>query len=64
MGRAPSTFRQQDVTKALRAAKAAGLPVHKFEIDRSGRIVVTTAKTDDTATDAPANETAPEDIVL
>jgi hypothetical protein len=38
--------------------------VHKFEIDRSGRIVVTTAKADDTLTDAPANKAPPEDIVL
>jgi hypothetical protein len=64
MGRAPSAFKQGDVTKVLRAAKAAGLPVYKFEIDRSGRIVVTTAKADDTATDAPANEAPREDIVL
>jgi hypothetical protein len=43
MARAPSTFRQQDVTKAVRAAKAAGARVARVEIDRDGKIVIVTA---------------------
>jgi hypothetical protein len=42
--RAPSTFRQQDVTKALKAAVAAGLHVAGFEIDSQGKIKVVTGK--------------------
>jgi hypothetical protein len=39
--RHPTTFRQQDVTRALRAARAAGLHVAGYEIDpATGRIIV------------------------
>jgi hypothetical protein len=39
----PSIFRQQDVTRALRAAKSAGLCVAGYEIDpATGRILVNT----------------------
>jgi hypothetical protein len=65
MSRGPCTFRQQDVTRALRAAKAAGVPVD-IRIDRaSGDLVIMTKRTDDTAADTPASEPMPpEDIVL
>lgn len=33
-------FRQVDVTRALRAAKAAGLNVSRFEISTDGKIIV------------------------
>jgi hypothetical protein len=33
-------FRQVDVTRALRAAKAAGLNVSRCEIDKEGRITL------------------------
>lgn len=40
MARRPSKFRQQDVTKALRAAQAAGIDVQRYEIDKDGKIIV------------------------
>jgi hypothetical protein len=43
MSRGPVTFRQADLTRALRAARAAGLEVAGYEIDPvTGKIVVTT----------------------
>jgi hypothetical protein len=45
MRRAPATFRQRDVTKALKAAVAAGLRVTGFKVDvHSGKIEVETDK--------------------
>jgi hypothetical protein len=42
--RRPSTFRQRDLTRALRAAKAAGLDVTGYEVDpETGKITVRTA---------------------
>jgi hypothetical protein len=40
MARGQSAFKQSDVTRALRAASAAGQPIQRFEIDREGKIVV------------------------
>jgi hypothetical protein len=43
MTRAPSTFRQQDVTRAVKAVTAAGVHIARIEIDKSGKIVIITA---------------------
>ena len=40
MARAPSTFRQQDVTQAIRAAIAAGVDIARIEVAKDGRIVI------------------------
>ena len=40
MSRAPQTFRQRDLTRAVRAVTAAGMSVAKVEVDKDGRIVV------------------------
>jgi hypothetical protein len=42
MSRGQQTFKQGDVTKAIKAAVNAGLSVKRFEVDRDGRIVVIT----------------------
>jgi hypothetical protein len=49
MPRGPSTFRQQDVTRALRAAVAAGVDVTRVEIDKTGKIVIVTGKREEMA---------------
>jgi hypothetical protein len=44
MSHGSQTFRQRDVTAALKAAKAAGLDVAKVEVDPiTGRIVIVTS---------------------
>jgi hypothetical protein len=40
--RKPSTFRQADVTKAVRAVAAAGIAVARIDIEPDGKIVITT----------------------
>lgn len=44
MARTPSTFRQQDVTRAVRAVAAAGVDIQRVEVDREGKIVIVTGK--------------------
>ncbi len=44
MGRAPSNFRQQDVTRAVKAVVAAGVDIARVEIDRAGKIVIVTGR--------------------
>jgi hypothetical protein len=43
VARAPSTFRQQDVTRAVKAVTAAGVHIARVEIDKTGKIVIITA---------------------
>jgi hypothetical protein len=42
MARRPCTFKQQDVTRALRGAKAAGIEIQRVEID-NGKIIIVAA---------------------
>jgi hypothetical protein len=44
MARASSPFRQQDVTKAVKAVVAAGVGIARIEIDRFGKIVIVADK--------------------
>jgi hypothetical protein len=47
MARAPSTFRQQDVTRAVKAVTAAGVHIARVEIDKTGKIVIITTDATD-----------------
>ena len=42
--RGPSTFKQQDVTRAVKAMRAADIEVARVEIDKSGKISIFTGK--------------------
>lgn len=44
MARGPCTFRQQDVTRAVKATVAAGVEVARVEIETTGKIIIVTAK--------------------
>jgi hypothetical protein len=57
MARAPSTFRQQDVTRAVKAVTTAGVHIARIEIDKSGKIVIITGDpTDQPGEMTEANE--------
>jgi hypothetical protein len=42
-------FRQADITRAVKAATAAGLVVSGFEVDQAGKIVILTGRRADEA---------------
>jgi hypothetical protein len=44
MARGPASFKQRDVTRAVRGAVAAGVEVQRIEIDKTGKIVIVTGK--------------------
>jgi hypothetical protein len=56
MARAPSTFRQQDVTRAVKAVAAAGMHIARIEIDKTGKIVIIAAGATEPGETAEANE--------
>jgi hypothetical protein len=56
MSRGPATFRQRDLTAAVKAVLAAGCEVARVEIDKEGKIVVVTRKPETPVTDTEINE--------
>ena len=57
MARAPSTFRQPDVTRAVKAVRSAGVDIARVELTKDGKIVIIT--TPETAQTKDANEWDP-----
>jgi hypothetical protein len=49
MSRGQQTFKQGDVTKALKATVKAGIAVERVEIDKNGKIVIVTARPENAA---------------
>jgi hypothetical protein len=58
MPRAPSTFRQQDVTRAVKAMVAAGVDLARIrvEISKTGSITVTANAPEDRGAEKEGNE--------
>lgn len=56
MNRRPCTFKQLDVTRALRGAKAAGMDITQIEIGKDGKIVLFTGKPGERNADIPRDE--------
>jgi hypothetical protein len=46
MSRVPSTFKQADLTKAVKAVVAAGVDIARVEIDAAGKIVIVAKSTE------------------
>jgi hypothetical protein len=49
MSRGQQTFKQNDLTKAIKATVKAGIAVGRVEIDKDGRIVIVPARPEDAA---------------
>jgi hypothetical protein len=52
MSRGQQTFKQGDLTRALKATIRAGIVIERVEIDKNGKIIVVTAKSGYTANEA------------
>jgi hypothetical protein len=66
MSRGPITFRQRDVSAAMKAATDAGYAVDRVEIDKAGKITVFVAGRDG-GSPPPANpweELANEEVAI
>ena len=53
--RAPSNFRQQDVARAIKAARGSGLDIARVEVDPKTAKIVLVVKGDDTDTKIEVN---------
>jgi hypothetical protein len=51
LSRRPCIFRQTDLTRALKGARAAGIEIERFEIDKDGKIVVIAEKSPESPCD-------------
>lgn len=60
MSRGPTTFRQRDVSAAIKAARDAGCEVYRVEIGKDGKISIVTSR----ELIATSPEPNPWDVVL
>jgi hypothetical protein len=58
MSRSPSTFRQTDLTRAIKAARNAGVEVTRAEIAKDGKIIIIIGETTGSSADI---ELTPDD---
>jgi len=49
MSRGQQTFKQRDLTKAIKATVKAGITVERVEIDKDGKIIIVFTKVEDAA---------------
>ncbi len=56
MPRGPSTFRQADLTRAVRGVRNAGVEVTRAEIGKDGKIVIIVGGVNDTKERTPDDE--------
>ena len=56
MSRGRSHFRQSDLTRAIKAAQAAGLEIARIEIDPNGTIKIVPGKPESEQTENPWDE--------
>jgi hypothetical protein len=40
LARRPCTFKKRDVARAVQAVQAAGMQIHRIEIDKAGKIIL------------------------
>ena len=58
MSRSPSSFRQTDLTRAIKAARNAGVEVARAEIAKDGKIIIIIGETTGSSADI---ELTPDD---
>jgi hypothetical protein len=51
MSRSPSTFRQTDLTRAIKAARNTGVEVARAEIAKDGKIIIVIGETSGSSAD-------------
>lgn len=56
MSRGPHAFKQTDVTRALKAAKAAGVEIARIKINKDGAIEIDAGKPKELAAETGGNE--------
>ena len=54
------SFRQRDMTRAIKAARLAGLNVERVEVDKDGKIIVVTGQARDAGRRGGADSALPE----
>jgi hypothetical protein len=58
MSRGPTTFRQSDLTRAIRGARNAGVQVSRAEIGKDGKIIIVVGEASNVSSNA---ELTPDD---